>query len=228
MRLNYKRVLSYHFALLTVASCFSAAKAGPESKVMPTFLASRPDWSSQDGAFKNSEEVSGDGENDQSQAIKHKGELSKEDHEKFDGEWKSDEDNGARIRTRHALDLGPLNLTPEQKDKIQAIRKESSKKAHALRALLKAKRAEMCDLMFDPNASNRQILKARNEARSLHEQADNLMVQDFLAIRALLSPEQMKHLPEIKPARKETSKVDAGKSVTLAKPAATARDKNPG
>jgi len=101
------------------------------------------------------------------------------------------------------LDLAPLNLTPEQKQKVQDMRKESSAKARDLRKTLKEKRQQMRDLMFDPNATESQLKEKHREMAKLHEQAEEIIFQDFLFIRAMLTPEQKKHLPEIRPKSKE-------------------------
>lgn len=101
------------------------------------------------------------------------------------------------------LDLSALNLTPEQKQKIQEIRKETGNKARDLRKTLRSKRLEMRDLMFDPDVSEAELRKKHKQVASLHEQAENAMFEDFLSIRSLLTPVQKKHLPEIKPALRE-------------------------
>ncbi len=239
MRLNYKRVISLHLVLLLAASCLSAADARSEREAAPRLLVYRPDLSSENLA-KSNEETEGAPDSDQNLGGKHKGDQpncrgalhapadsGKLEKDKSEAESKAEDSDGVRIRGRHGLDsfgtnplnLGPLNLTTEQRDKIQTMRKESSKKARSLRSSLKAKRAEMRDLMFDPKATNKQILKARDQARRLHEQADDLMVQDFLAIRNLLTAEQKRHLPDIKPNRQEANTIDTSRSNHLPKPA---------
>jgi Spy/CpxP family protein refolding chaperone len=220
MRLNYKYLLLANGILLTsllTATSLPAANASPGNPVLQLssrLLADRPGLSSPDNVPKGSDEDEAD--NDQSGVAKHKDESlpRASTRDKSDSENKSDEASPTRSRRAHGFDsfrtnplnLTPLNLTAEQKDKIQAMRKESSKKARAIHAALKAKRGEMCDLMFNPESTNSEILKMRNEVRKLHEQADDLMVQDFLAIRTLLTPEQKKHLPEIKPVHKESAR----------------------
>lgn len=101
------------------------------------------------------------------------------------------------------LNLTPLNLTPEQKQKIQEIRKRTSTKARDLRKTLKEKRIEMRDAMFDPNVSETTLREEHRAVNKLHQKAEDAMFEDFLSIRALLTPEQKKHLPEVKPPFRE-------------------------
>jgi hypothetical protein len=97
------------------------------------------------------------------------------------------------------LDLTPLGLSEEQKDRIRQIRSQSAVKARELRRVLKLKRAEMKDLMFDPDASDGQIKARRQELRRLQDQLEDVILSDFLALRGVLTPEQRNRLPEVKP-----------------------------
>lgn len=101
------------------------------------------------------------------------------------------------------LDLTPLNLTPEQKQKIQEIRKQTGLKTRNLRKLLKEKRGEMRDAMFDPTITDAQLREKHKAVSRLHQKAEEAMFDDFLSIRGLLTPEQKKHLPEVKPPLRE-------------------------
>jgi uncharacterized membrane protein len=238
MHLNYKQVLLFQSISLISAGFFCAVQAVPERDAPPILIANHADLSSSDSNPnpKSNEDSLSEGENDPNQAVKHKGETVKTDKDKADTESKVDANAPFRGGSRRAFDsfrnnplnLAPLNLTTEQKDKIQTMRKESGKKARSIRSSLKAKRAEMCDLMFDPKSTNKEILKVHNEARKLHEQADDLMVQDFLAIRELLTPEQKAHLPEIKPAPKDAERFDMRRSSSLARPSLVVHERNPG
>jgi Spy/CpxP family protein refolding chaperone len=109
------------------------------------------------------------------------------------------------------LDLTPLNLTPEQKQQIQGIRKKTSTKARDLRKTLREKRLEMRESMFDPDTTEAQLRNKHRQIRKLQEQAENTMFEDFLTIRALLTPEQKKHLPEIKPPLREPPRLESAR-----------------
>ncbi|MBU6452030.1 MAG: Spy/CpxP family protein refolding chaperone [Cyanobacteria bacterium REEB67] len=94
------------------------------------------------------------------------------------------------------LDFSMLNLSDEQKAKISTIRGRNMARAKEIRQQLSTKRAEMRDLMFSVEASNEQVIAKRNEMKPLIEEAENLKLSDFLAIRAVFTPEQRKKWSE--------------------------------
>jgi Spy/CpxP family protein refolding chaperone len=106
---------------------------------------------------------------------------------------------GGKFFGREPLDLTKLNLTPDQKSKIQAMRSANGQKARALHADLKQRREKFRDMLFDPNVSNEDILGMRREVNKLQTQVEDLMLTDFLGIRKLLTKEQMELLPSIRP-----------------------------
>jgi Spy/CpxP family protein refolding chaperone len=100
---------------------------------------------------------------------------------------------------KRALDLTALNLTEEQKGKIQQLRSRTSTRARELRRKLMSGGQELRDMMFDPAASDETIRAKGRELRRLHEQVEDIKLDDFLSIRSVLTAEQRKHLPEVKP-----------------------------
>lgn len=100
---------------------------------------------------------------------------------------------------KRALDLTPLNLTEEQKSKIQQLRVEKAGRARELKRKLMADRQELKDLMFDPAASDDTIRSKMRDIRKSQNEAEEMRVNDFLSIRNILTPEQRKRLPEVKP-----------------------------
>ncbi len=100
---------------------------------------------------------------------------------------------------KRALDLAPLNLTEEQKGKIQQMRSRTSTRARELKSKLLSGGQELRDMMFDPAASDDMIRAKGRELRKLHEQVEDIKLDDFLSIRSVLTAEQRKHLPEVKP-----------------------------
>lgn len=97
------------------------------------------------------------------------------------------------------LDLTPLALNQEQKNKIQQMREQSRTKARELQRALTAKRAALRELIFSPTATEIQIRSTRNELRKLQEQLDDINLNELLYIRSLLTAEQKDKLPECKP-----------------------------
>lgn len=106
---------------------------------------------------------------------------------------------GGKFFGREPLDLTVLNLTPEQKAKIQTMRAANGKKARAIRADLKVRRDQFRDMLFDPTATNEQILETRKAVNKLQTQAEDVMLNDFLGIRKLLTKEQLELLPQVRP-----------------------------
>lgn len=100
---------------------------------------------------------------------------------------------------RRTLDLSPLNLTDEQKTKIQKMRQQASPRARELRSKLLTGGQELKDMMFDPSVSDDSIRAKSRELRKLHDQAEDMKLDNFLSIRSVLTPEQRKRLPEVKP-----------------------------
>jgi Spy/CpxP family protein refolding chaperone len=100
---------------------------------------------------------------------------------------------------RKTLDLSLLNLTDEQKAKIQKMRQQASPRARELRSKLLTGGQELKDMMFDPSFSDDSIRAKSRELRKLHEQAEDMKLDNFLSIRSVLTPEQRKRLPEVKP-----------------------------
>lgn len=100
------------------------------------------------------------------------------------------------------IDLRPLNLTEEQKQKIQTMRRQTAQNMRQVRMGLKEKRMQLKEMMFDPKATDSQIREKRLEVRTAQDKMDELLVNDFLKMRAVLTKEQLGHLPEAKPQPK--------------------------
>lgn len=101
------------------------------------------------------------------------------------------------------LDLTALNLSQKQKDKIKQQREVNSGKAREIRQSLRSARMQMRDMMFDPSMSDAQIRSKRQQLKQMQDQLDDLLVNDFLSLRATLTPEQKKRLPELAPGRQQ-------------------------
>lgn len=100
------------------------------------------------------------------------------------------------------IDLRPLNLSEEQRQKIQAMRNTTAENVRQVRTSLRSLRGQMKDMMFDPKATDTQIREKRREVRALQDKMDELLVNDFLKMRAVLTKEQLSHLPESKPQQR--------------------------
>ncbi len=104
------------------------------------------------------------------------------------------------------LDLTPLGLTEEQKNKIKSMREQTKLKVKELRQGLSAKQNEMRSLMFSPTATEAQIRTSCSQMRKLQTQMDDANMNDLLAIRGMLTSDQKKKLPECMPGRKNSAR----------------------
>lgn len=95
---------------------------------------------------------------------------------------------------RSALDLSHLNLSDEQKTRITALRSKTRGKGKEIMLSIKAKRTELRELMFDPSISAAQIKAKAAELRNLVTDMEANKLDDFLAIRSTLNPDQVKKL----------------------------------
>ncbi|MFN8552686.1 MAG: Spy/CpxP family protein refolding chaperone [Candidatus Obscuribacterales bacterium] len=109
---------------------------------------------------------------------------------------------GGNFFGKKALDLTSLNLSPEQKQKIQEMRGQVAPKTRELRKQLAAKRAELRDMMFEANAGDDQVRAKRKEVRQLQDKIEDMQLNDFLGIRSVLTPDQRLKLSDLKPGNK--------------------------
>jgi Spy/CpxP family protein refolding chaperone len=99
---------------------------------------------------------------------------------------------------RGPLDLTPLGLTDDQKQKIAQMHTENATK---MRDLLKKRHelsGQMRDTMLGADVTETQIKAKRDEVRQVQEKLEDLRLNDFLAIRAILTPEQKLKLKDVK------------------------------
>lgn len=97
---------------------------------------------------------------------------------------------------RGPLDLSQLNLTDKQRNSILTLRSKHSEQAKSLQRTLRGKRMEMRNMLFAPDLNKKVLMEKRNEVRGLQNQLDDIMMDDFLGIRSVLSEEQIKKLAE--------------------------------
>ena len=114
---------------------------------------------------------------------------------------------------RGPLDLSVLNLSEDQKNKIKTMRQNTAGKAKNLKVAIKKSRGEMFDMMFDPETTDSALKAKHAEVRKLQGELGDLMIQDFLSIKGVLTGDQLKHLPELKPGGAHRQPI-AGKSLT--------------
>ena len=99
---------------------------------------------------------------------------------------------------RGPLDLTALSLTDEQKQKIAQMHSDNGTKMRDLQKKRHELSVQMRDTMFQADVTEAQIKAKRDEVRQVQEKLEDLRLNDFLAIRALLTPEQKLKLKDIK------------------------------
>jgi Spy/CpxP family protein refolding chaperone len=85
-------------------------------------------------------------------------------------------------------------ITPEQKDQIKAIMTDGHDSIEALKSDLFQKRYELNLLIAEKNPDPAAIDAKITEISALQAQMERLIVQDIIAIRAVLTPEQQQML----------------------------------
>jgi Spy/CpxP family protein refolding chaperone len=99
---------------------------------------------------------------------------------------------------RGPLDFTPLGLTDDQKQKIAQMRTDNGTKMRDLMKKRHELSGQMRDTMFGADVTEAQIKAKRDEVRQVQEKLEDLRLNDFLAIRAILTPEQKQKLKDVK------------------------------
>ncbi|OGP53842.1 MAG: hypothetical protein A2162_09440 [Deltaproteobacteria bacterium RBG_13_52_11b] len=84
-----------------------------------------------------------------------------------------------------------LNLTPEQKAKVEELRRKFDADTAQIQGALVTKRLELRTLWTNPDAEAKVILEKEKELRDLQNQMRDKRVQFKLETRKLLTPEQI-------------------------------------
>jgi Spy/CpxP family protein refolding chaperone len=95
-----------------------------------------------------------------------------------------------------ALDLTQLNLSEKQRSDILALRAKHSEQAKSIQKNLRGKRMELRNMLFSPDLNRKSLQDKRAELRGLQNQMDDIMIDDFLGVRSVLSEEQIKKMAE--------------------------------
>lgn len=137
----------------------------------------------------------------QSDAGKVASDKDKESHFPPGGDRRGNRDAGGMFG-KGPLDLTALNLTDEQKQKIAQMHGDNGAKMRDLMRKRRDLTTQMRDLMFDPDVNETQIRAKRDEVRQVQEKLEDLRLNDFLAIRSLLTAEQRQKLKDVKIANR--------------------------
>ncbi len=89
-----------------------------------------------------------------------------------------------------------LRLTEEQTARLQKLRESFLKETLSLRNDLVVKRLDLNDLLADPESDPRRVLAKQTEISELEAKIGERTVIYRLEMRQILTPEQIKVLPE--------------------------------
>lgn len=92
--------------------------------------------------------------------------------------------------------LRGLNLTPDQIQKIQAIRKQYQERLSEQKQAVRQAQRELKQLMVS-NASTEQIRQKFDQLQTLKQRLGDTRIESMLAIRTVLNAEQRQKLSEI-------------------------------
>jgi len=92
-----------------------------------------------------------------------------------------------------------LNLTTEQKAKVEEIRKRHQEMAKTQHASLKSKREELMKLLKSSTATRDQALAKQREIDAITHTLSEGRINSWFESRAHLTPDQLKQLSELKP-----------------------------
>ncbi len=89
--------------------------------------------------------------------------------------------------------LDALNLTPEQRQQLQAVRQQYQSRIEQTRNQLRTAKEELRQMMSG-TASEEQIRAKHQQVRELENQLASLRFESMLAMRSILTPQQRQSL----------------------------------
>ena len=100
----------------------------------------------------------------------------------------------------HQEILKRLNLTKEQKEKLEKIRSSAQTQMKALREKKRATRKKMKDA-FSTETSKDELKKIHGEMQAIKAQLSSARFERMMAIREILNPDQRKEFHKVKSER---------------------------
>lgn len=108
-----------------------------------------------------------------------------------------------RGNLRHKLEA--LNLTEEQREKIENLNQETRKKIIPLKAEIELRQVDLLSAMKTESPDEQKILNLNRQIHDLQLKIKEIRIKEQLAFRAILTPEQRRDLrfldPEPEPDR---------------------------
>ncbi len=103
-----------------------------------------------------------------------------------------------------------LDLSAEQRGKVEAIRTRHVETTRAKQQELATKQRELAKLITSASATRDQALGKQREVDALQAELHNARVSAWFEARAVLTPEQLKQLGSVKPGGQQGRKMGRG------------------
>lgn len=107
--------------------------------------------------------------------------------------------NPADREQRRQRMIKELSLSPEQAQKIKAIKEQGREQGRALNQQLRAKRQAMMQYLQSPNANEAQARTLNSDIHTLQKQISELRLKSWFAMRKVMTPEQLQKMNRLKP-----------------------------
>lgn len=115
------------------------------------------------------------------------------------------------MQNRTEMMIQQLDLTPEQRPKVQAIMQQSRQEGQALSQQLRAKRNAMMDYLKSLNATEATAMTMSTEVNMLQKRLSELRVKTWFAIRAELTPAQIQKMNQMGDLQRSKPSAKGGK-----------------
>lgn len=97
--------------------------------------------------------------------------------------------------------LEKLNLSDEQKQKLEVIKKEGAAEAHSLKDLLRQKRKAMMEYLASPSATEAKALAMQEDIARTQSQIVQLRIKAWFKMRNVFTPEQLQTIEKERKTR---------------------------
>ena len=95
------------------------------------------------------------------------------------------------------IDYTKLNLSPDQTKKLNLLRLEYNKQAIKLKADIQLKQIDIQKQLMSPAANPSLVRKLMQEKLALESKLQSASLEQFLAFKKMLTPEQLVKLPQV-------------------------------
>lgn len=105
----------------------------------------------------------------------------------------------AEREKRRQYFIKALGLSPDQAQKIQAIKQQGREQSKVLDQQLHTKRQALMQYLQSPTANESQARAMNAEINTLQKQLSELRLKSWFSMRAIMTPEQLQKMKQLKP-----------------------------